>query len=198
MSSNDPLNRTSLYETHQRLNARLVEFAGWEMPIQYKGILEEAKQVRTNAGLFDVSHMGRLEIEGPDAATLLNRTLSVNILKLRPNRARYNVICDDNGGIIDDCIIYRRGDERFLLIPNASNTSHVVEWLKRWTPDGSPLTMTNVTSQSAMIACQGPSAVEYLQKLTDTNLSSVRPFRATDAQVSGHAAFLARTGYTGE
>ena len=198
MSSNDPLNRTSLYETHQRLNARLVEFAGWEMPIQYTGILEEAKQVRTNAGLFDVSHMGRLEIEGPDAATLLNRTLSTNVSKLRQGRARYNVICNENGGIIDDCIIYRRGEDKFLLIPNASNTPPVVEWLERWTPDDSQLTMTNVTSQSAMIACQGPNSVEYLQKITEVELSSVRPFRVIDAQVSGHDAFLARTGYTGE
>ena len=120
MSTSDNFDRTSLFETHQRLNARIVEFAGWEMPIQYGGILEEVNQVRSNAGLFDVSHMGRLEIEGPYAAMMLDRVLSVNVPKLRQGRARYNVICDENGGIIDDCIIYRRGAEKFLLIPNAS------------------------------------------------------------------------------
>ncbi|MCH7800004.1 MAG: glycine cleavage system aminomethyltransferase GcvT [Chloroflexi bacterium] len=198
MSPADNLNRTPLFETHQSLGARIVEFAGWEMPIQYGGILDEVRQVRTNAGLFDVSHMGRLEIEGPDATALLDSVLSVNVPKLRQGRARYNVICDENGGIIDDCIVYRRGEDKFLLIPNASNTPPVVEWLERWTPDDAQVTITNITTQYAMIANQGPKAVEYLQKLTDTNLSSIRPFRTIDAQVSGHDAFLARTGYTGE
>ena len=198
MSTSDNFDRTSLFETHQRLNARIVEFAGWEMPIQYGGILEEVNQVRSNAGLFDVSHMGRLEIEGPYAAMILDRVLSVNVPKLRQGRARYNVICDENGGIIDDCIIYRRGAEKFLLIPNASNTPPVVKWLERWTPDDAQLTITNVTTQTAMISCQGPNSVEYLQKLTETDLSAVRPFRAIDAQVLGHDSFLARTGYTGE
>ena len=198
MSPTDNVNRTPLFETHQQLNARIVDFAGWEMPIQYAGILDEVSQVRTNAGLFDVSHMGRLEIEGPDAAMVLDRVLSVDVPKLRQGRAKYNVICDENGGIIDDCIVYRRGKEKFLLIPNASNTPPVVDWLERWTPDDAQVTITNVTSQYAMIANQGPNSVAYLQALTDTDLSSVRPFRAVDARVSGHDAYLARTGYTGE
>lgn len=198
MSLTEKPNRTPLFETHQKLGARIVEFAGWEMPIQYGGIIDEVNQVRTNAGLFDVSHMGRLEIEGPDATALLDSVLSVNIPKLREGRARYNVICDESGGIIDDCIVYRRGEEKFLLVPNASNTLPVVEWLERWTPNDAEVTITNVTSQYAMIANQGPKAVSYLQELTDADLSSVRPFRAIDAQVSGHDAFLARTGYTGE
>jgi len=198
MSSIDSLNRTPLFEIHQQLGARIVEFAGWEMPIQYGGILDEVKQIRTNAGLFDVSHMGRLQIEGPDATAFLNSVLSVDVPKLRLGRAAYNVICDESGGIIDDCIVYRRGPDKYLLIPNASNTPPVVEWLERWTPDDAQLTITNVTTQYAMIANQGPNAVAYLQELTDTDLSKVRPFRAIDAQVSGHDAFLGRTGYTGE
>ena len=190
--------RTPLYGVHERLGARFVPFAGWDMPVRYDSIIEESKAVRTNAGLFDVSHMGRVEIEGADAAELLSSILSVDAGRVRIGAARYNLICDESGGIIDDCIVYRRGPERFLLIPNASNTAAVLEWIERWTPAGSQSSVKNVTEDVAMIACQGPNAAEMVQKLADSDISKLRPFRAAAVALGGAQCFAARTGYTGE
>ena len=190
--------RTPLYGTHVEMGGRIVPFSGWEMPVQYASILSEAKAVRTAAGLFDVSHMGRVEIDGPRAAAFLNRVLSVDVLGLRVGRARYNLICNEDGGIIDDCIVYRRGEERFLLIPNAGNRPAVLEWLARWTPSSDDVRILDVTLRFAMIAHQGPQAEAMLQGLTSTDLSAVRAFRAIDAEVAGVETMVARTGYTGE
>ena len=198
MSHESALRRTPLYEVHSDLGARSVPFAGWEMPVQYGSIIEESMAVRSGSGLFDVSHMGRLEISGPAAAGLLNTVLSVSVDRLREGRARYNVVCDEAGGIIDDCIVYRRGPERFLLIPNASNTPTVTDWLRMWSPSGTGLSIDDVTADVAMIACQGPDSESALQRLTDADLSRLRPFRGVQATVNGSACFLARTGYTGE
>ena len=200
MSSESTPRRTPLYDVHSNLGARFVPFAGWEMPVQYGSIIEESMAVRSGTGLFDVSHMGRLDIAGPGAAGLLNATLSVNIDHLGMGRARYNVICDESGGIIDDCIVYRRGRERFLLVPNASNTIAVTEWLEKWTLDESGVTIRNVTAEVAMIACQGPDAENTLQRLTDfdLSLSNLRPFRGRSMTICGAACYVGRTGYTGE
>ena len=176
----------------------MVPFGGWEMPIQYASILDEARTVRSKAGLFDVSHMGRLDIQGPEAALFLDRVLSVNVPGLRIGRARYNVICNQEGGIIDDCIVYRRGEERFLLIPNAANTVPVLEWLSRWAPGRDQARIDDITSRYVMIAHQGPQAASMLQDLTPTDLSSMRPFTAVETQVDGVDTLVARTGYTGE
>ena len=198
LSNTDGLSHTPLYETHRMLDARMAPFAGWEMPVQYTGILEEANSVRTNAGLFDVSHMGRLELTGGAAADLLDAVLSVNVPKMRRGRARYNVVCNEEGGIIDDGIVYRRGEQKFLLIPNAANTGAVLDCLAGMSPAPDQVRIENVTSQYAMIAHQGPRATEMLQPLTDVDLSTVRPFAAVDTRVAGANAYLARTGYTGE
>jgi aminomethyltransferase len=200
MSDVTTLRRTSLYDVHSELGARFVPFAGWEMPVQYGSIIEESKAVRNGTGLFDVSHMGRLDLTGPGAVGLLNSTLSVNIDRLGIGRARYNVICDESGGIIDDCIVYRRGRERFLLVPNASNTVAVTEWLENWTLDESGVSMRNMTAGVAMIACQGPDAETTLQRLTDfdLSLSNLRPFRGRTVTICGSACYVGRTGYTGE
>ena len=168
------------------------------MPVQYASILEEASSVRTNAGLFDVSHMGRLELTGRAAADLLDTVLSVNVPKMRQGRARYNVVCTEEGGIIDDGIVYRRGDQKFLLIPNAANTGEVLDWLASRSPGPDQVRIEDVTSQYAMIAHQGPRAAEILQPLTEVDLSTVRPFAAVDTRVAGANAYVARTGYTGE
>ena len=175
-----------------------MQFAGWEMPVRFERIKVESMAVRTGAGLFDVSHMGRVEIRGESAGVLLDRVLSVQASRMRIGRARYNVICDESGGIIDDCIVYRLGDERFLLVPNASNTDAALAWLERWTPSSGGVEIVNLTEETALIACQGPRAVALLQQLTDEDLSKVRPFRAVSATVNGGRAYLARTGYTGE
>ena len=192
------LKRTPLFETHVSLGGRMVPFGGWDMPIQYSGILAEARAVRSEAGLFDVSHMGRVDIWGPGAAAFLNRVLSFDVPALRVGRARYNVICNQEGGIIDDCIVYRREDERFLLIPNAANTPAVLEWLARWAPGEDEARIEDVTDSYAMIAHQGPRAEAMLKDLTSADLSSLRLFRAIEARVAGADTLLARTGYTGE
>ena len=200
MCPSEQSRRTPLYESHVALGGRIVPFSGWDMPIQYSGILNEARAVRSKSGLFDVSHMGRLDIQGSGAADLLGRVLSVDVEGLRMGRAKYNVICNEEGGIIDDCIVYRRGDERFLLIPNASNTEAVFAWLDRWNTgrDGDKVSISNVTSEFAMIACQGPEAVDILNTIAKDDVSAIRPFRAVDTVVAGVDTFLARTGYTGE
>ena len=197
MISTDQLHRTSLFDTHVALGARMVPFAGWEMPVQYEGILAEARAVRSRAGLFDVSHMGRVEVRGPGAAEFLNRVLSVNVPGLRRWRARYNVICDRDGGIIDDCIVYRLGEERFMVVPNASNTGAVLDWFSHW-GSGLSFEIENITAGTAMIAHQGPEAAIMLSGLTTHDLGRMRIFRAVEAQVAGADTLLARTGYTGE
>ena len=198
MSHDGSLQHTPLLDTHVALGARMAPFSGWEMPIQYSGILDEARAVRSGAGIFDVSHMGRVEITGPGAAAFLDRLLSFDVPRLRLGRARYGVICNEEGGIIDDCITYRREPERFLLIPNAGNMAEVLEWLKRWAPSDGEVSVDDVTSKFAMIAHQGPRAEEMLNENTDLDVASLRPFRAAETTVLGADSFVARTGYTGE
>ena len=198
MDPSQDLKRTPLYETHVEMGGRIVPFSGWEMPVQYASILAEVKAVRSAAGLFDVSHMGRVEIDGPGAGAFLNRVLSVDVPGLRVGRARYNLICNEEGGIIDDCIVYRRGEEGFLLIPNAGNRLAVLEWLTQWAPPSDDVRIQDVTLRSAMIAHQGPQAEAMLQGLTSADLSTIRLFRAIDTEVAGVETMVARTGYTGE
>ena len=198
MTETNNLKRTPLYDTHLELGGRMVPFGGWDMPVQYTGILDEARAVRSNAGLFDVSHMGRIEISGPNAVSLLNRVLSVDVPKLRRRRARYGVICNLDGGIIDDTIVYRLGRERYLLVPNASNADTVADWLLRWRRGSDEVDVNIVTEELAMIAHQGPAAQLILSGLTDHDLSSLRLFRAAETEVAGAPSIVARTGYTGE
>jgi len=198
MSAEQELKQTSLFDTHVSLDARIVPFAGWEMPVQYTGILEESRAVRASAGLFDVSHMGRVDIQGPDAVSFLDRVLSVSVPALRIGRARYNVICDRDGGIVDDCIVYRRSEDRYLLIPNASNTDAVLDWLAEWVSSQDQVQIEDITTSTAMIAHQGPQAASMLAELTSADLASMRLFSAIPAQVAGAEALVARTGYTGE
>ena len=198
MSTQENLKRTSLYDAHISLGARIVPFGGWAMPIQYESILQEARAVRSNVGLFDVSHMGRLKIEGSGAAPLLSRVLSVGAISMRPGRARYCLICNEEGGIIDDCIVYRKAEEDFLLIPNASNTPTVIDWLNRWNTKPDTVSITNITADTAMIAVQGPQSIPMLNKFTDDDISTVLPFNTIQTKFDGADAMLAHTGYTGE
>ncbi len=194
--------RTPLYDLHAELGARFVPFAGWDMPVRYGSILDEARAVRAGVGLFDVSHMGRLEISGADAGDLLNAVLSVDARELGVGRGRYNLVCGADGGIVDDCIVYRRGRERFLLVPNASNAGAVLGMLTAARgvlgADGGDASVRNITAEIAMIACQGPRAQDALQPLADRDLSEIRPFRIRAAAVNGARSLIARTGYTGE
>ena len=190
--------RTPLIENHLALHARVITFAGWEMPLQFSGIIEEVRAVRSAAGLFDVSHMGRVEISGPTASFLLNRVFSTDVAQLKVGRARYGVICNQEGGIIDDCIVYRLGSQRFMLVPNASNTSTVIEWLSRCEERDDEVSVEDTTPRQAMIALQGPTAAKMLGGLTELGLDKLRTFWATETAVSGVHTILARTGYTGE
>ena len=198
MAAVEDLRRTPLYETHVAAGGRMVPFAGWEMPVQYNSILAEAKAVRTASGLFDVSHMGRLSVSGPDAASLLDRVLSTSVPKLRIRRARYVLICNEEGGIIDDAIVYRLGRQRYMLIPNASNAATVEAWVRRWRRSSDEVDIQVVTEELAMIAHQGPEAQMTLSRLTDHDLHSLRLFRAVETEVAGAPCTVARTGYTGE
>ncbi|PKB66754.1 MAG: glycine cleavage system protein T [SAR202 cluster bacterium Io17-Chloro-G3] len=197
MRTGRPLNKTALNSCHIDSGARLVPFAGWEMPIQYSGIFDEVKAVRSSAGIFDVSHMGRLEISGPGSESTLNRVLSVNVSALLSGRAKYNVVCNENGGIIDDCIVYRRDETSFLLIPNASNCASVAAWLRENSGQRT-IDIIDTTEDTIMIALQGPNSQTILTDHTDIDLDSIRPFRAVTCVAFGAKAFIARTGYTGE
>ena len=189
--------KTPLHNTHIESGARMVPFAGWDMPVQYSGILDEVKAVRTNCGLFDVSHMGRLDIHGVHASDFLNKTLSVDVIKLRPNRARYGVICNDAGGIIDDCIVYKFDPEHFLLVPNASNKNSVIDWLNQHTSNAE-VTITDITDQQAMIALQGPNAIKSLNNQVSNDVSNLKMFNFMQESIDGIDVMIARTGYTGE
>lgn len=198
MADSTDLRKTSLYDTHISLGARIVPFGGWAMPIQYASILQEARAVRAIVGLFDVSHMGRLKIQGRGAAPLLSRVLSVGAISMRPGRARYCLICNEEGGIIDDCIVYRNDEEDFLLVPNAANTAAVTEWLDHWNTKPNTVSITDITAETAMIAVQGPQAIPMLNAITADDISPVLPFNTIRTQIEGTEAMLAHTGYTGE
>ncbi len=193
------LNRTPLYDTHVSLQGKMVPFAGWEMPIHFQGILAESRSVRTSSGLFDVSHMGRIWLTGPQAADLLDWVTTANVPALAINVARYTLICTDEGGILDDGIIYRLGEDEYLLVCNAANREAVWSWLARWRDDGFVKTeLVDRTLDVAMIAFQGPHALEAMDRLAPGLAQSLRPFRCSTTQVAGIPALVGRTGYTGE
>ena len=193
------LKRTPLYDTHTSLNARIVPFAGWDMPVQYTSILAETRAVRSGAGLFDVSHMGRLYISGTQAGDLMDWILTAYASDLRQGRARYAMICNEQGGIIDDTVFYRLNKNRYLLVCNAGNHQHVLPWIQRWVQDRFPGTsIEDKTGATSMIAFQGPSTPEILDRLCDVSPSSTRPFSYTEGNVASKPAFIGRTGYTGE
>ena len=156
--------KTSLHQTHINSNAKLVPFAGWEMPIQYSSILSECKAVRNQSGIFDVSHMGRFYISGNDASLALDKILSVNPFMIKEGQGKYNVICNQNGGIIDDAIIYKINDKKFLLIPNASNADTVHEWVIDNTKE-LDFNIDVVTKNTTMIALQGPTSTTILNNI---------------------------------
>ncbi len=193
------LKRTALYPAHLRAGGRMVGFSGWEMPVNYAGgILAEVRAVRTSAGMFDVSHMGRLRVTGPGAVSFLDTVLSADVAGLRTGRSRYHVICDDEGGIIDDAIVYRLGDEECLLVVNAGNTDAVIDWFEPRIEAHGGVELFNYTEQIAMIAVQGSQAVRILDRFATQPMSGIRPFRIAEASLDGMQMRIARTGYTGE
>ena len=184
------LQRTPLYERHRALGARMVPFAGWEMPVQYAGVIPEHRAVRSDAGVFDVSHMGELEVEGPRAHELLQSLLSNDLDKVEPGRAQYTLLTNERGGIIDDLIAYRLEPGRYLLIVNASNRDGDFQWIKEREIPGSDV--RDVSDDYALLAVQGPHSLERL------GLGDAPPFTFAVEELDGIECMVNRTGYTGE
>ncbi len=193
----EPLLETSLIGIHRALGARLVDFAGWQMPVQYRGILEEHRAVRERAGLFDLSHMGELFIEGEDAGDALAAALISDPRTLAIGRAQYSMLCAADGGIIDDLIVYRLGPERFLVVANAGNAVVVSDELAARMSDWKAV-LDDRSRITALVAIQGPRSAEVLGPHTDVDLGALRYYGIAEGRVAGIDALVARTGYTGE
>jgi len=191
------LHQTPLHDRHVALGAKLIEFGGWLMPVQYAGIIEEHRAVRERAGLFDLSHMGELFVEGPEAGAALAYALVTNPPSLAEGRAHYSMICAPDGGIIDDLIVYRLGPERFLVVANASNAQVVSDTLAERL-GGFKAVLDDGSLATALVAVQGPRSVDILRPLTDVDLDALRYYAIAEGTVAGIAALVARTGYTGE
>jgi aminomethyltransferase len=188
--------RTALFAEHQKLGARMTNFAGFEMPLQYGGIIEEHMAVRRAAGIFDLSHMGEFEIAGPRALALLERALTNSAARLREGQAQYTLLCAHDGGTIDDLIVYRLGVERFMLCVNASNIDADREWLLGLNRDGADF--RDISEETALVAVQGPSAIAILKTLAAFRIDEVARFCIAEGEVAGVRSLAARTGYTGE
>ena len=192
-----PTRRTALHDLHADLGARFTEFGGWEMPVRYGSIIEEHQAVRHAAGLFDLSHMGELRVSGEGAADGLAAALVNDPGRLKVGRAGYSLLCTADGGIIDDLIVYRLGPAEFLVVPNAGNRETVAAELRSRLA-GYQATLRDETLETALLAVQGPAAASILAPLTDVDLDDLGSYGATEAQVAGLPALVARTGYTGE
>jgi len=188
---------TPLHDRHVALGARLIEFGGWLMPVQYSGILDEHRAVRERAGLFDLSHMGELFVEGPQAGAGLAAALVSNPPALAIGRAHYSMICAEDGGIIDDLIVYRLAGERFLVVANASN-AHIVSDALVERLAGFRAVLDDRSLAMALCAVQGPRSVDIVGPLTDVDLGALRYYAIGEGRVAGIPALVARTGYTGE
>jgi glycine cleavage system T protein (aminomethyltransferase) len=186
----ETLQYTALHDRHVELGARMVPFAGWEMPVQYDGVIAEHRAVRADAGAFDVSHMGELEIEGPRALELLQASLSNDLDRIAPGEAQYTLLTNERGGIVDDLIAYRLEERTFLLVVNAANRAADYAWLKEREIAGSDV--RDVSDMYALVAVQGPRAIERL------GLPPARPFTFAETTLDGVEVMVNRTGYTGE
>ena len=189
--------KTPFYDIHRSLGAKMLSFHGWEMPLQYSGIIDEHINTRTNVGLFDVSHMGRFEVKGSNAYDCLQTLVTNDISKLNDHQALYSPICDYNGGIIDDLIIYKIDREKFLVVVNASNRQKDLEWIVKHSKSA---VIENVSDKIALLALQGPLAHKVLEKtIVDVNLlDQLKPFDIVITNIFGIECMISRTGYTGE
>ena len=193
-----PLKKTPLNQVEKDLGGKMVDFGGWELPVQYSGgILEEHEAVRTKAGLFDVSHMGEVTVRGPQALELLQKSTCNDVSKLDDGRAQYNGLLYPTAGFVDDILIYRNGAGDYFVVVNASNTDKDYEWLAG-SAKGMDVDVRNVSADYAQLALQGPEAERILQPLTDVKLGSMKYYRFGHGKVDGVPALVSRTGYTGE
>jgi len=193
--SEETLRRTPLYERHAELGAKLVPFAGWEMPVTYEGIREEHSAVRTHAGMFDVSHMGEVEVEGPGALAFLQRVLSNDVAKIETGGAQYSCLCNEEGGVLDDLFAYRLGGDRYLIVTNSANHAADLAWLGRWSR-GFDVAVRDVADRYAMLAVQGPHARAIVTAALRLELPP--RMRVAALRIGGRPALACGTGYTGE
>lgn len=194
--SKAPLKRTPLYECHRAAGAKLVDFAGWEMPVQYSGLMAEHHAVRRAAGLFDVSHMGEVQVQGAGAEAYLQRITPNDVSKLLPGRAHYSALLNERGTYLDDLLVYRLASDEFLVVVNASNADSDFAWMAA--QPHPRCSVTNLSEHYALLALQGPKAVEILQRHTRTKLDEIKYYRFAKGEVAGRRGILSRTGYTGE
>lgn len=191
------LKRTPIYEQVKQLGGKTIDFGGWELPVQFSGIKNEHNAVRNNAGLFDVSHMGEFEVTGEGAEDFLNALLTNDVTTLNPGEAQYSIMCYEDGGTVDDLLVYKKADQTYFLVVNAANINQDFEWIMSHAPES--VRIKNHSEDIALLALQGPNAERILQKVTKEPLQSIKPFHFIDeVNLSGTTALLSRTGYTGE
>lgn len=188
--------RTPFYEFHVNNKAKIVQFAGFEMPMQFSSIIEEHINVRNNVGVFDISHMGNIYVRGEDSEKFLQYMITNDIAKLKENKVQYTVMCYEDGGIVDDLLVYRLGEKEFMLVVNASNIDKDYEWLMSH-KQGS-IIIENLSDQTAAIAVQGPKSLATLQKMTSIDLNELEYYTFRKCEVAGYEMIISRTGYTGE
>ena len=198
----DALLKTPLHDWHAAHGGRMVDFAGWSMPVQYTSIVAEHLATRDVCGLFDISHMGRLRFDGAAAVRFLGGLLTRRVDNIPLGRIRYSLMTNDAGGVLDDVLIYRivepNGADYCLLVVNAGNRQKIVDWITPRLADAGPVTMTDLTLSTAMIAVQGPAALKIMSHLTDVELSEMKYYSAVHGQVASTMGLISRTGYTGE
>jgi aminomethyltransferase len=198
-SEHQSLRRTPLYDRHVALRGRMVPFAGWEMPVQYSGIVEETRAVRQRAGLFDVSHMGRVFLTGADAADLLRRVLTFNVRVLALGQSHYSLMCDEAGGILDDPYVFRLSEQRWMVIPNASRVAADLEHIRGHVGPAWDVRIDDRQAQTVMLALQGPGARHVFGAVLSREIEQALPRRHhTEIELYGAKAVVSRTGYTGE
>ncbi|HEY1585615.1 MAG TPA: glycine cleavage system aminomethyltransferase GcvT, partial [Polyangia bacterium] len=190
------MKQTPLYGRHKALGAKIIDFGGWAMPVQYSGILDEHKSVRSACGIFDVSHMGEVWFRGPRAAEAVQKLVTNDVGKLADGGAMYSCACRPTGGIIDDLIVYRSDATNYLIVVNASNVDKDFGWFVE--EAASLCDITNLSDETALLAVQGPNAVALVQSIADGPVAELKPFTYRQAAVGGVKSQVARTGYTGE
>lgn len=196
--SSQNIKKTPLNEAHRALGGKMVDFGGWDMPVQYKaGVIEEHMATRTRSGLFDVSHMGEIWVEGEDAIAFVNRITTNDVTKLVDGQAHYSALTNEEGGVVDDLLVYRFDQDKLLLVVNAGTTDKDWAWITSHKQDEN-MTLTNASADYCQIAVQGPDAIGILQKLTDTKLDEIKYYHFTTGRVDDVESIISRTGYTGE
>lgn len=191
------LKKTPLYPIYKEAGAKTIDFGGWDLPVQFSSILEEHESVRTRAGLFDVSHMGEVDVQGTDALKLIQTLTTNDASKLDAGQAQYSLMCYPDGGTVDDLLVYKLAENHYMLVINAGNIDKDVEWIEKHIEGD--VQIRNISEETALLALQGPNAEKILQKLTETDLSVIGAFRfIADVDLDGVKGLVSRTGYTGE